>query len=244
MSFVLNSYRRGRVLLKEAIGVEPRVPVIDVPALEYFGNSSCGWAVPTLLLGRDAVIVDVGLGEDISFSSALIDRFGCQVHGFDPTPRAIAHVRSERPHGFVLHESGLAAQNGQAHFYLPTNEKHVSGSVHQADHIGKSAITVNMVTIDDVFSLIGSQSINLLKIDIEGAEYEVIRSESFARRSSAIAILSVEFHHRWRIYGKQATDDAISQLSTLGFQCCWKKITTNEEFTFVNKKLSTNLFEK
>jgi FkbM family methyltransferase len=242
MSFVLNSYRRGRVLFKEAIGVEPKVHVIDVPALEYFGNSSCGWAVPTLLLGPESVIVDVGLGEDISFSSALIRRFGCRVHGFDPTPRAIAHVRSKPPQGFVLYESGLAVQSGEADFYLPTNEMHVSGSVHQADHIGKSSITVNMVTIDDIFSLIGCRSINLLKIDIEGAEYEVIRSESFARRAPAIAILSVEFHHRWRLYGKHATDDAISHLSLLGFQCCWKKKTTNEEFTFINKKfLDSNL---
>lgn len=48
--------------------------------------------IPTKLLANSAICYCVGSGEDISFDTALVEDFGCQVFSFDPTPKAIAHV--------------------------------------------------------------------------------------------------------------------------------------------------------
>jgi FkbM family methyltransferase len=230
---IINSFRRCRVLSKLALRVEPFVPIRVQAALEFHGHDDCGWCVPTQCLKQGSVVVDVGLGEDISFSTSLISRYGCEVHGFDPTPRAIEFVERSAPSGFVLHPVGVAAERGSATFYLPNNEEHVSGSLVSAEHLGLRSIKVELVTLGDVFERIGRPFIDLLKIDIEGAEYSLLASEDFALHSKDIGMLCVEFHHRWENYGSIATLNAVKRLSDLGFECAWRSPTSNEEYLFV-----------
>jgi FkbM family methyltransferase len=177
--------------------------------------------------------VDVGIGEDISFSTSLITRYGCTVHGFDPTPRAIEYVRRLAPEHFVLHEYGVAAEPGTATFYLPNDSRHVSGSLQPARHLGATRIEVRLAGMRDVFDLVGAPRIDLLKIDIEGAEYGLLDSDAFRDSASRIDRLCVEFHHRWPEFGSRATLDAVAGLGRLGFRCAWRSKSTNEEFLFV-----------
>ena len=230
---LLNTYRRLRVLCKQAARIEPYVPLQASPALEFHGNDYCGWNIPRDSLNRDSVVVDVGLGEDISFSTSLMEKYGCTVHGFDPTPRAIQFVKASAPPGFVLHEVGVAAQRGAAEFYLPNEKAHVSGSLAKADHVGATKIKVQLVSLGDVFELIGCERIDLLKLDIEGAEYPLLAGDDFRRWAPKIDSVCIEFHHRWQIFGQRSTTDAVATLNDLGFRCAWRSSLTNEEFLFV-----------
>lgn len=232
---LLNFYRRLRVKVKKWLGIEPHVSVQLRMAQEFHGNEYCGWSIPAASLRPDSVVIDVGLGEDISFSTSLIDRYQCSVHGFDPTPRAIDYVEKLAYPKFLLHKFGVASRSGPASFYLPNNELHVSGSLTRSNHTGLHQIDVNLVTLDDVVALIGSERIDLLKLDIEGAEYELLLDECFARHAAHIGILCIEFHHRWPSHGAQATDRVVKRLNELGFLCIWVNGTTNEEFTFVRR---------
>lgn len=231
---LLNLYRRLRVKARQLRGNEPRVPVqLQQMAQEFHGNDYCGWSIPKASLRPDSVVVDVGLGEDISFSTSLIDRYGCSVHGFDPTPRAIEYVEKIANPKFHLHKYGVAAKSGSASFYLPNNKLHVSGTLAPSMHTGSSQIEVQLVTLDGVMDAIGADRIDLLKIDIEGAEYELLMDEGFARHAPRIQMLCIEFHHRWPNHGAAATAAAVGRLNELGFRCTWVNDTTNEEFTFV-----------
>jgi FkbM family methyltransferase len=233
METLLNTYRRARVLCKQALRVEPYVPVRLHPALEFHGDNYCGWKIPRGTLTRDSAVVDIGLGEDISFSVSLMQRYGCKVDGFDPTPRAIDFVRRTAPPGFRLHEVGVAAAHGRARFFLPNQAAHVSGSLTRAEHVGQREIEVDLIDMDQVFERVGRDCIDLLKIDIEGAEYPLLASESFRRRAARIGMICIEFHHRWSEFGRGATEDAVCKLEALGFRCAWASGTTNEEFLFV-----------
>lgn len=233
MERLLDVYRRARVAAKRAAGAEPSVEVeVELP-LEFHGNNYCGWSVPSGALSADSIVIDVGVGEDISFSRSLIERYGCVVHGFDPTPRAIAYARRLDLDGFVLHEYGLGPTRGLATFYLPNNEEFVSGSLHQAGHLGASSIEVRLVGIRDVFDIVGANHIDLLKLDIEGSEYELLGAPSFRECASRIDMLCVEFHHRWPEFGCDATLGAVSALRSMGFRCAWRSRSSNEEFLFV-----------
>jgi FkbM family methyltransferase len=230
---LLNTYRRLRVKIKQWRNIEPRVFVGQRVAQEFHGNEYCGWSIPVACLGPDSVVVDVGLGEDISFSTSLIDRYHCSVHAFDPTPRAIDYVEQLAYPNVCLHKFGLASIGGRASFYLPNNERYISGTLTRSSHTGLRQIEVDLITIDDVAKLIGSERIDLLKLDIEGAEYELLMDERFACRATQISILCVEFHHRWSCHGARATEQVVKRLSELGFYCIWANDKTNEEFTFV-----------
>jgi len=232
---LVNLLRQARTTAKRSLGIEPRVSIeTDVP-LEFHGNDYCGWKIPSDTLDASAVVVDVGLGEDISFSESLIRRYGCTVHGFDPTPRAIAYIEGLAPRNFVLHKYGVSASGGPATFFLPNNEEFVSGSLHRAGHVGARSIDVELVGIHDVFEIVGAPRINLLKIDIEGAEYGLIGSEAFRHCARRIDMLCVEFHHRWPEFGADSTRRAVGELKAAGFRCAWRSPYTNEEFLFMNE---------
>ncbi len=227
-------YRSARVLAQQGLGIEPIVLREITPVLEFHGNDYCGWSIPRGKLSADSVIVDVGLGEDVSFSRSLMEAYRCRVHGFDPTPRAIAYVKSLACESLLVHEFGVSGGSGRAVFYLPNNESHVSGSLIAEQHVGRTQIEVNLLGMKDVLRTIGADRIDVLKVDIEGAEYDLLASAEFRDCAHSVGILCIEFHHRWPSYGRGATLNAVRTLRELGFSCAWRSRSTNEEFTFVN----------
>jgi FkbM family methyltransferase len=234
---VLSLYRKGRVLCKRALGVEPTIRTTFATINEYHGNQSYGgWSIPVGVLCDDSTVVDVGLGEDISFSESLIARYGCHVHGFDPTPKSIDYVQKRNPANFHLHPMGVAGSNRTATFFLPNNPSHVSGSITKSDHVGDNRIEVHLIHLEEVLGITGKERIDLLKIDIEGAEYELLSSPSFKYSASKIHVICVEFHHRWNEFGPKATLQSVATLRQLGFECVWQATESNEEFTFINTR--------
>lgn len=234
METVLHLYRVLRVAFKQLLGYEPVVLATASVPLAYHGNPGYGgWSIPNELISENSVVVDAGLGEDISFSQALIDRHGCLVHGFDPTPRAIEYVEGLHQKNFTLHKFGLGAISRTERFFLPNESTNVSGSIAQADHVGAREIAVELLSLEDMMKRVGADSIALLKLDIEGAEYELIASPDFERMAPNIDVLCIEFHHRWRRFGATATRSAVKKLEQCGFVCVWRAIASNEEFTFV-----------
>ena len=177
-------------------------------------------------------MVDIGLGEDLSFPEALIHRYGCRVSGFDPTPKSIAYVRSRGLPRLALFEVGVAAKAGEAAFYLPNDEAHVSGSLFDAPHVGQRRLLLPFVSIAEVPKLIGSEVIDLLKMDVEGAEFDIIQSEAFPATVRGTRQICVEFHHRWPGFGKQDTERAVARLAELDYSVAWVS-PSNQEVLFV-----------
>jgi FkbM family methyltransferase len=228
-----DAYRKVRVRLALWFGIEPSVPLEIAVSQEFHGSEYGGWSIPARSLRADSLVVDIGLGEDVSFSTSLIERYGCTVHGFDPTPRVVRYVEGLGIPKFNFHRFGVAAKAGTAKFYLPNNELHVSGTLAPTMHTGKRQMEVELITLDGVMDAIGADRIDLLKIDIEGAEYELLMDERFAQHAPRIQMLCIEFHHRWPNHGKTATAAAVERLAKLGFRCSWVNDKTNEEFTFI-----------
>jgi len=63
---------------------------------------------------------------------------------------------------------------------------------------------------------LGHERIDLLKIDVEGAEYGIL--DSLNDVAELPAQLLVEFHHRFPGIGKQRTVDCIDNLRKLGYR--------------------------
>jgi FkbM family methyltransferase len=228
-----NLYRMIRVKVHIMSGKQPDVPVTHKVPLEFHGNDYCGWGLPVGFINEKSVIADVGVGEDISFSTSLIAKFGCTVDGFDPTPRAKSHVATVNEPKFRFHAFGLSDRTHDAEFHLPSNEGHVSGSLLSAGHLKGETLNVKLIDVAEMFRVLDTDRIDLLKIDIEGSEYDVIGSEAFATHADRIGAVCLEFHHRWPEIGAQRTIDAVRTLAAHGFQCAWVSKATNEEFTFV-----------
>ena len=145
--------------------------------MKFIGNPNAKWPVLLDELNDQSVIYAAGVGEDVSFDLGLIDQVGCDVHAFDPTPRACAYaepIAAENPK-FHFHPWGLWSSDTTMKFFAPANSEHVSHSIlnlqEQDDFFEAPCRKVSTIMND-----LGHTHIDLLKIDIEGAEYEVIDS--------------------------------------------------------------------
>jgi FkbM family methyltransferase len=156
-----------------ARSVHPRPDV----GLEKIGTAYGGWVVPTALIDSTWRVYSGGVGEDVSFDLGLIERFGCDVVALDPTPRAIAFaqpIAAREPH-FRFLPVGLWSSDTVQRFFAPRDPTHVSHSVMNLQ--GTSDwFEAQCRTIQSVMTELGDTSIDLLKLDIEGAEHAVLAS--------------------------------------------------------------------
>ena len=137
----------------------------------------------------------MGIGEDVSFDLALIADHNCHVFGFDPTPKSINWLKQQKslPSKFVFFEYGIDVKSGLANFYLPKNPDHVSGSVVKQENVNeKQKLVVEMKSLKDIINTLGHRKIDILKIDIEGAEYNLL--DSILESSIQIDQILIEFH--------------------------------------------------
>jgi FkbM family methyltransferase len=164
--------------------------------LLHLGSKEGGWVIPTSKFRRESVCYCVGCGEDISFDLGLIQMFGCNVYGFDPTPKSVKYVQSMVKGLSAYHfaEIGLWDREDVLKFFAPRNEEHVSHSLVNLQRTEKY-IEVKVQRLFDIMKSNGHDRLDLLKLDIEGAEYKVI--DSLIEDELEIHVLCIEFDEFW-----------------------------------------------
>lgn len=209
-------YQRRKLVLKRLVGKEPRLRTdLDLPVVE-----EGGWRYHPDALDRDSVVYSLGIGRDTDFDQALIRRFGLQVHAFDPTP-STADWLLEHPQGpaFRFHPWAVTAADGTLTLYPRVRKDGRKSSVMYtmvADGAAQAdAIEVPAFSLGSIASRLGHGRLDLLKMDIEGAEYDVLDTlEDLAVKPRQ---LLVEFHHRFAGIGPARTVEAVAALRRQGF---------------------------
>jgi FkbM family methyltransferase len=190
-----------------------RVRIIDYENILRIGSDYGGWAIPADRLEPHSICYCVGIGEDTTFEHGLIERYGCSVHSFDPTPVAVEYVgKSANPPEFHFHPVGLWSQNGEILFHAPQNPSHASYSAVNLQAT-KRAVRCPVKTLSTLMSELGHQRIDLLKMDIEGAEFDVI--DSLLDEGLDVDTICVEFHRG--VGGVQRIIEAITLLEAHGW---------------------------
>jgi FkbM family methyltransferase len=166
-------------------------------------------------------VLDCGLGDNADFSEEIITRFGARCHGVDPTRKhqaSLAAVASRHGDRLRLCPVALAGVTGSMTFYEAADR--ISGSLFREHMNAKGAIAypVRCFTLEDLMGDIGLSQVDLLKLDIEGAEYEVLASIG-DEKLAGIGQIVVEFHHYCvpRFLGRD-TRNMVERIRRLGFQ--------------------------
>jgi len=201
----------------------------------WYGNTYGGFFVCPELLNKNSIVYSFGIGEDISFDLSIINNHDCKVFGFDPTPKSIDWVNKQTlPSKFTFFEYGINSKSGLVDFYLPRNPSHVSGSYIIQSNVNLiEKIVVKMKSLNDIISELGHDHIDLLKLDIEGAEYDVIKN--ILTSNISIGQILIEFHQGLVMKGKQKTLQAVKLLRNSGYEI-FAISDSFEEFSFVKKE--------
>ncbi len=202
---------------------------------KWYGNSYGGFYVNPHLIDKHSIVYSFGIGKDISFDRKIISRHKCKVFGFDPTPTSIDYINSLPIEPlFAFYGYGISTKTGIEKFYLPEEGKGISGSLLLNQFVSdKGYIEVKMKSFDDISNELGHQHVDIVKMDIEGAEYEVL--ETLMNSKVTIKQLLVEFHDRFypeEIKSKQITE----LLNKNGFEVFASSLNY-EEISFINTKI-------
>lgn len=145
-------------------------------------------------------IVDVGANEG-QFAQLCLLHTEATVFSFEPHPRTFQKLKSKiansrwkgfecglgsTPGSFILYDH--AGQNGTQHASF---QKGVFDSVHLKEF---DQFEVQVRTLDEVAATTGLEKIDLLKIDVEGFEFEVLKGASHLLKAGKINMIMFEFN--------------------------------------------------
>jgi len=231
MTMLRLTYRRARRAIRRALGRDVQFAVqARVPA-ERHGSEYGGWWICPTGLDASAVVYSLGIGTDITFDLSLTQTFGVAIHAFDPTPGSIDYLKArELPKGYSWHQFGVAGHDGPARFFPPANPAHISHTLLPRDQTDAQAIEVEVRRLSTIMRDLGHQAIDVLKMDIEGAEYDVL--DEIVERRLPVRQILVEFHHRFPGIGVHRTRRAVQALNAAGYRIFFAA-DSGEEYSFI-----------
>lgn len=186
---------------------------------EHLGSRYDGKRICIDYVKPKSIVYSFGIGQDISFDLTMIERFDVDVYAFDPTPISKEWLKQQTlPEKFHFFDFGLADYDGFAEFFpfAPDDPTAHDFSILNPSKAETRMIKCPVYKIKTIMSKLGHQKVDILKIDIEGSEYGVIKD--ILNQDIEIMQLLVEFHHRFENIGLQATEEAIKALNQKGYR--------------------------
>jgi FkbM family methyltransferase len=201
-------------------GLIPPSPRITAsPGVALLGRGDGEWAISARDLPRHGIVLSFGIGTDLSFERDLVRRFNATVHAFDPTPIALEWVNTQKlPSTIQVHPWGIADYDGELELELP--QQHGVSFVPVASGPGGPAartVRCPVRRLETIARELAIPAIDILKLDIEGAEIDAIPDILDTR--IPIRQLLVEYHHRWDpTNGPAKTQQSLRQIFDAGFE--------------------------
>jgi FkbM family methyltransferase len=161
--------------------------------LKNFGDPAgiCQWKICPTWLNAQSIVYSAGVGSDITFEHDLVRKFGCHVVLIDPSPTglqtmALPENRISQFHFFPVALAGacrklkMAAPKPGEDAWRPCDDT-------------SAVMEVPAENLQTLMRRNGHAQIDLLKLDIEGSEYEVI--EDLLASGIKVRQICVEYHH-------------------------------------------------
>jgi FkbM family methyltransferase len=170
--------------------------------------------LPRTTLARGWMCYCVGAGADISFDLELMWRFDMRVRCIDPVQEyidaAVASAAGEAR--FSAYRAAIADHDGP----LRMQQTHHPGSrsLSSAElYDTRSFVEIPGRTLPSLMAELGDDRIDLLKLDIEGGEYEVLPTLDL--HMLGVKVFAIQLHHN---RGVAAARALIANLDAHGYE--------------------------
>ena len=169
-----------------------------------------------------SIIIDVGCGYDADFSIEMIQRYNLRAFGVDPTRKhhdALRSLWKRTGNHFIPIPLAVSADDTEIIFH--ESNENVSGSI-RADHVNVKNDTVHSYLVQSrslhgLMQYLQLQAADYLKLDLEGAEYELIKKSDSTAFDYFKQVL-IEFHHHCiDAYSISDTHEAVMNMRKRGF---------------------------
>ena len=152
--------------------------------LVRLGTDYGGWWIPDQILSdssKTRVLISAGLGFDVSFDEALLQA-GFEVIGLDPLEESVNYASESLKNyrNFTCINLGLWSITGSQNFFPPKNRLHDAWSATNVQNANISSSrrfdVISLQKIFEIFPQLNEADYRAIKMDIEGAETELIPS--------------------------------------------------------------------
>jgi FkbM family methyltransferase len=177
------------------------------PPLESLG-SICPWTLAPSAVRTNGLVISGGVGGDVSFELDLAARTGCRVMLFDPSATGRKTIESLHPlpREIQFFPYALASRDGTVGFAPPQDAE--EGSFRAPARNEAASGSWESWSLRRCLDIAKSDCADLIKLDIEGFEFEVL--EALTSRRVRCRQLLVEFH-----YGKKQAHSFWEHLNML-----------------------------
>ena len=170
--------------------------------MEKIGTNYGGWIIPKEIdIDKNSILYLVGVGEDMSFDLEINNRYDSNIILIDPTKKAKYHLEEVKEFyknkeykfkgkvqpdyydkikeltpnmdNFTYIDKGIWDKKDKLKFYKQNNKEYVSQSLIEGMFTENYDI-VEVDSIKNIMNELGHTKIDLLKLDIEGAENKVL----------------------------------------------------------------------
>ena len=133
-------------------------------------------------LNSKSIVVDIGARHG-DWSDQIKSRYNPNIHCFDVVSEFCKELQNK---GYRVYEKAVYNKRGKISIGIEDNE----GSVYH----NKNTFQVDSIEATDIFGIIGENSIDLMKINVEGAEYSILENLIQTGGISNIKNIQVQFH--------------------------------------------------
>ena len=143
------------------------------------------------LLGTDSIVVDVG-GYHGQWTSDIYAMYKCRVHIFEPMPIFADFIakRFSRNSDITLHRIALGTRDEESVF---VDLDDATGRIRESS--GNKNVTVPVRAAAKYLKEHNIENIDLMKINIEGDEYDLLEHLYSQNMLPSIKNIQVQFHH-------------------------------------------------
>ncbi len=162
--------KKRRSLIKFA---KKNLDKLDNLEIKNLGN----YMLDASKLDKNSIIYSFGVGTSISFEEEIVKLLNCNVYCYDPTSMAVNWIKNHNYNQDKIHFSPIGVWNkdGKVKFYAQvTDDLNISGGSITNLFKDEKFDYLECKKIKSIISENKHNHINLLKLDIEGAAFEVI----------------------------------------------------------------------
>jgi FkbM family methyltransferase len=191
-----------------------RVPLRETSGLVELGSAYGGWIIPGELVGPSWICYTVGAGGDVSFDLDLIRRYGVTVRAFEAVAGYVEdaiEAAGDEP-ALSVHQAAITTTDGPLRMQVthdPGSRSVSSSGLYKS----REYVELPGRTLPSLMREMGDDHIDLLKLDIEGSEYDVLPKLDLP--ALGVKVFSVQLHHTGSV---RSARELIGQLAASGYE--------------------------
>ena len=162
------------------------------------------------------VVLDVGANIGL-WTKYIKSRNAQKVYCFEPNKKALDSLTNafKDDESVIISDKAISGKRGNLEFYFDEGKSTASSLLNVRDK-NSSSYEVEAITLEDALNLTGSNFVDLVKIDIEGAEFDVLENASIETIERVHSFL-IEFHSFYFENGEEKESKLSSKLSDAGY---------------------------